>query len=574
MLQFFELPNLLKNFTLELDSFLKFAYLLSRICFYISVVAIPFYILAFFSSLLSILDLSELVELFSGGLGQFIAIAVLPVVVIALEYLLRKKILGVIREGFQRGEFNKAMKYLRKKYIHSKEKPDSEHQTAGQGGQNEQNAKRNEREEDLSGFVLSVVSDFVEDVLKSIKIQRLLFAILLALFSNLFVYPLSVLAFLKYIHFDIPLAELGGVVGIFAVFFAVAYLLLFITIYIAVPDSDGREKTEKPSSGDEEKTEKKLSLITFLREMKISLRSLITISMSLLSSFYGFPVKIRIPEKRRKTSLLKCALILLIFADPFLPFLGRDRHLESSFPTPLIYVFTIKPDELSSDKLDKLLGNYKYLKPSKESKIQDCIKNKKAKNDYLLNLGIISCAVLSRYYCPRFSIKIEKSGIIYIPESSRGGSSGGGFFGKLNDPKLQYRNIVLGKYLQWLSSIQKKVVESAGNTKVIFKSFKELELDEEKSLNLAEYFTIPDYQVSADFGRYFNEELIELLGRYGENAVLAVPHLYVGGENVRIPKEIETEIKSRTKKAEKMKFIEIEAIFTLPVLSILVFGYE
>jgi len=48
MLQFFELPNLLKNFTLELDSFLKFVYLLSRICFYISVVAIPFYILAFF----------------------------------------------------------------------------------------------------------------------------------------------------------------------------------------------------------------------------------------------------------------------------------------------------------------------------------------------------------------------------------------------------------------------------------------------------------------------------------------------------------------------------------------------
>jgi hypothetical protein len=91
MLQFFELPNLLKNFTLELDSFLKFAYLFSRICFYISVVAIPFYILAFFSSLLSILGLSELVELFSGGLGQFIAIAVLPVVVIALEYLLRKK---------------------------------------------------------------------------------------------------------------------------------------------------------------------------------------------------------------------------------------------------------------------------------------------------------------------------------------------------------------------------------------------------------------------------------------------------------------------------------------------------
>jgi len=564
MLQFFELPNLLKNFTLELDSFLKFVYLLSRICFYISVVAIPFYILAFFSSLLSILGLSELVELFSGGLGQFIAIAVLPGVVIALEYLLRKKILGVIREGFQKGEFNKAMKYLREKYIHSKEKPDSEHQTAGQGGQNEQNAKRNEREEDLSGFVLSVVSDFVEDVLKSIKIQRLLFAILLALFSNLFVYPLSVLAFLKYIHFDIPLAELGGVVGIFAV----AYLLLFITIYIAVPDSDGREKTEKPSSGDEEKTEKKLSLITFLREMKLSLRSLITISMSLLSSFYGFPVKIRIPEKRRKTSLLKCALILLIFLDPFLPFLGRDRHLESSFPTPLRYVFTIKPDELSSDKLDKLLGNYKYLKPSKESKIQDCIKNKKAKNDYLLNLGIISCAVLSKYYCPRFSIKIEKSGIIYIPESSRGGSSG-----ELNDPKLQYRNIVLGKYLQWLSSIQKKVVESAGNTKVIFKSFKELELDEEKSLNLAEYFTIPDYQVSADFGRYFNEELIELLGRYGENAVLAVPHLYVGGENVRIIKEMETEIK-RTKRTEKIKFIEIEAIFTLPVLSILVFGYE
>jgi len=73
MLQFFELPNLLKNFTLELDSFLKFVYLLSRICFYISVVAIPFYILAFFS-LLSILGLSELVELFSGGLGQFIAI--------------------------------------------------------------------------------------------------------------------------------------------------------------------------------------------------------------------------------------------------------------------------------------------------------------------------------------------------------------------------------------------------------------------------------------------------------------------------------------------------------------------
>jgi hypothetical protein len=53
-------------------------------------------------------------------LGQFIAIAVLPVVVIALEYLLRKKILGVIREEFQKGEFNKAMKYLRKKYIHSK----------------------------------------------------------------------------------------------------------------------------------------------------------------------------------------------------------------------------------------------------------------------------------------------------------------------------------------------------------------------------------------------------------------------------------------------------------------------
>lgn len=357
--------------------------------------------------------------------------------------------------------------------------------------------------------------------------------------------------------------------GIFAVFFAVAYLLLFITIYIAVPDSDGKEKTEKPSSEDEEKTEKKLSLITFLREMKISLRSLITISMSLLSSFYGFPVKIRIPEKRRKTSLLKCALILLIFADPFLPFLGRDRHLESSFPTPLIYVFTIKPDELSSDKLDKLLGNYKYPKPSEESKIQDCIKNKKAKNDYLLNLRIISGAVLSRYYCPLFSIKIEESGIIYIPESS-----GGGFSGKLNDPKLQYRNIVLGSYLQWLSSIQKKVVESAGNTKVIFKSFKELELDEEKSLKLAEYFTIPDYQVSADFGRYFNEELIELLGRYGENAVLAVPHLYVGGENVRIIKEIETEIKSRTKKAEKIKFIEIEAIFTLPVLSIFVFGYE
>jgi hypothetical protein len=227
MVQFFELPNLLKNFTLELDSFLKFVYLLSRICFYISVVAIPFYILAFFSSLLSILGLSELVELFSGGLGQFIAIAVLPVVVIALEYLLRKKILGVIREGFQKGEFNKAMKYLREKYIHSKEKPDSEHQTAGQGGQNEQNAKRNEREEDLSGFVLSVVSDFVEDVLKSIKIQRLLFAILLALFSNLFVYPLSVLAFLKYIHFDIPLAELGGVVGIFAV----AYLLLYYNLY-------------------------------------------------------------------------------------------------------------------------------------------------------------------------------------------------------------------------------------------------------------------------------------------------------------------------------------------------------
>jgi hypothetical protein len=410
---------------------------------------------------------------------------------------------------------------------------------------------------------LSAVSDFVEDVLKGIKIQRplvLLFAISLALFSNLFVYPLSVLAFLKCIHFDIPLAELGRVVGIFAVFFAVAYLLLFITIYIAVPDSDGKEKTEKPSSEDKEKTEKKLSLITFLREMKLSSGSLITISMSLLSSFYGFPVKIRIPEKRRKTSLLKCALILLIFADPFLPFLGRDRHLESSFPTPLIYVFTIKPDELSSDKLDKLLGNYKYLNSSEESKIQDCIENKKAKNDYLLNLGIISRAVLSKYYCPRFSIKIEKSGIIYIPESSRGG--------------LQYRNIVLGSYLQWLSSIQKKVVESAGNTKVIFKSFKELELDEEKSLKLAKYFTIPDYQVSADFGRYFDEGLVELLGRYGENAVLAVPHLHVGEENVRIIKEIETEIKSRTKKAKKIKFIEIEAIFTLPVLSIFVFGYE
>jgi hypothetical protein len=570
-LQFFELPNLLKNFTLELDSFLKFAYLLSRICFYISVVAIPFYILAFFSSLLSILGLFELVELFSGGLGQFIAIAVLPVVVIALEYLLRKKILGVIREEFQKGEFNKAMKYLREKYIHSKEKPDSEHQTAGQGGQNEQNSKRNEQEGDLLGAVSSAVSDFVEDVLKSVKIQQplvLLFAILLALFSNLFVYPLSVLAFLKYIHFDIPLAELGGVVGIFAVFFAVAYLLLFITIYIAVPDSDGKERTEKPSSEDEEKTEKKLSLITFLREMKLSLKSLITISMSLLSSFYGFPVKIRIPEKRRKTSLLKCALILLIFADPFLPFLGRDRHLGSSFPTLLIYVFTIKPDELSSDKLDELLGRYKYLNSSEESKIQDCIENKKAKNDYLLNLGIISRAVLSKYYCPLFSIKIEKSGIIYIPESS-----GGGFSGKLNDPKLQYRNIVLGKYLQWLSSIRKRVVESAGNTKVIFKSFKELELDEKKSLKLAEYFTIPDYQVSADFGRYFDEESIKLLGRYGENAVLAVPHLYVGGENVRIPKEMENKIK-RTKITEKIKFIEIEAIFTLPVLSILVFGYE
>jgi hypothetical protein len=66
------------------------------------------------------------------------------------------------------------MKYLREKYIHSKEKPDSEHQTAGQGGQNEQNSKRNEREEDLSGAVLSALSDFVEDVLKGIKIQRLI----------------------------------------------------------------------------------------------------------------------------------------------------------------------------------------------------------------------------------------------------------------------------------------------------------------------------------------------------------------------------------------------------------------
>jgi hypothetical protein len=109
---------------------------------------------------------------------------------------------------------------------------------------------------------------------------------------------------------------------------------------------------------------------------------------------------------------------------------------------------------------------------------------------------------------------------------------------------------------------------------VIFKSFKELELDEEKSLKLAEYFIIPDYQVSADFGRYFDEGLIELLGRYGENAVLAVPHLHVGEENVRIIKEIETKIKNGMKRREKIKFIEIEAIFTLPVLSIFVFGYE
>jgi hypothetical protein len=79
--------------------------------------------------------------------------------------------------------------------------------------------------------------------------------------------------------------------------------------------------------------------------------------------------------------------------------------------------------------------------------------------------------------------------------------------------------------------------------------------------------------VSADFGRYFDEELIKLLGRYGENAVLAVPYLHVGEENARIPKEMENKIK-RTKITEKIKFIEIEAIFTLPVLSIFVFGYE
>lgn len=137
----------------------------------------------------------------------------------------------------------------------------------------------------------------------------------------------------------------------------------------------------------------------------------------------------------------------------------------------------------------------------------------------------------------------------------------------------QYKSKVLEGYLEWLREVLNEINRSSGKVKVVFRSLRELELDENKSLRLANYFSIPEYQRSIEFEKCFSEELIGLLGNHSNRALLAIPYFYVKKWYLYREKEKRIEhTKGNVKISLKMKIHEM--IFTLPVICVYTLEYE
>lgn len=501
MIHLFQLTELLRDLSIQFSGLLKFVYLLSKVSIYVFI-AFVFSFFGFFGFLDPFLN---------NKLGIF-ATAVFPATFAAvLEHTFREKILASIKEGFQKNGSTILRENLRK-YIHG---------------------RKMESEKELMIALSYALQDAVENAMKNTKkIRYLVPPLLILLLSNLLLYPLSFLAILKYFQIGRSTEELYCALGTFAL----AYILQVLLFNTAISNDRGL-------------AERKGSLITF--------------GLWLLSSFYGFPIKIPIQGRRKIAFSIKGASVLLLFTSPLLPFLKQDKHLEGRLPALSLQVFTVMPDELTSGKFDELLGNYEYPNPSKKASSEPYRKSGGENRDsYFSILGTISCEVLSRDYCPRFSINLGSGGIFYAERHYRRIFSG-----------AQYKSAVLEEYLEWLREVLNEITRSSGKVKVVFRSFRELELDENKSLRLANYFSIPEYQRSIEFEKCFSEELIGLLGSHSNRALLAIPHLYV--KKWYLCREKEKRIKCTQGNVKIESKIKIqEMIFTLPVIRVYTLEYE